>query len=175
MNKIKDLVIKNNQSIIKNINFGKYYLKETTPGIGYLLNDKIYEINITEKNTHQEIIVENKVIEKKITIEKKYGDNYILKNEKNISFDIYNYLDEKINTITTNEEGIAEITLPYGEYKIVQINSTEGYQKIDPITIKIDNTENEKIELKDMKIPVPNTHTDNTLLLEIIKLLLILW
>lgn len=174
-NKIQDLVIKDNQSIIKNIPFGKYYLKETTPGIGYQLNDKVFEINITKDNTHKEIIVDNKVIKKKIIIEKKYGEENNLKSEKDISFEIYNYLNEKINTITTNEEGIAEITLPYGEYKFIQINTTAGYQKLEPIIIQIKDSSEERIELKDLKIQVPDTHTEDNILIEILKLLLVLW
>ena len=174
-NLIKDLEIINNQSIISNIPLGKYYIKEKTPGIGYLLDNNIYEINITKEKSKQELIVENKVIEKTITIEKKYGDTNTLKGEKDISFDIYNNNYEKINTITTNSLGIAEITLPYGEYTLKQINTTEGYNKVDDITIKVDNQDNETIELKDLKIEVPNTHTTNYLLIEIIKLLLYPW
>ena len=174
-NLIKDLEIINNQSIISNISLGKYYIKEKTPGIGYLLDNNIYEINITKEKSKQELIVENKVIEKTITIEKKYGDTNTLKGEKDISFDIYNNNYEKITTITTNNLGIAEITLPYGEYTLKQINTTEGYNKVDDITIKVDNQDNETIELKDLKIEVPNTHTNNYLLIEIIKLLLYLW
>ena len=172
---IKDLIIKNNQAIINNIPLGKYYLKEKESGIGYLLDTNIYEINITKEKSKHQVIVENKVIEKTITIEKKYGDINDLKIEKNISFEIYNSNYEKISTITTNNLGKASISLPYGEYTIKQINTTEGYKKVDDITVKIDNTENEVIQLKDLKIEVPNTSTSNNLLIEIIKLLLMIW
>lgn len=174
-NLIKELEIVNNQAIIDSIPLGKYYLKEKTPGIGYLLDNNTYEIEITKDNSKHQVIVENKVIEKTITIEKKYGDTNILKGEKDISFEIYNSNYEKINTITTNSLGIVEFTLPYGEYTIKQINTTKGYSKVNDITIKVDNTDSEIIELKDLKIEVPNTHTNNYLLLEIIKLLLYPW
>lgn len=173
-NKIKDLEIIDNKSTISNIPFGKYYLKETKAGTGYLLDNNTYEIEVSESNNQIDLILENKVIDKKITIEKKYGEENILRSEKNISFDIYNSNDIKIKTITTNDLGIAEITLPYGKYKIIQVNSTEGYQKVDPISIDVNNTERELIELKDLKIPVPDTHTESILLL-IIKLFLELW
>ena len=174
-NLIKDLEIVNNQAIINNIPLGKYYLKEKQPGIGYLLDNNTYEINITKEDSKQKLILENKVIEKTITIEKKYGDTNILKGEKNISFDIYNNNYEKISTITTNSLGIVEFTLPYGKYTLKQINTTKGYSKVDDITIKVDNQDSEIIELKDLKIEVPNTHTNNYLLIEIIKLLLYPW
>ena len=174
-NLIKDLEIINNQAIISNIPFGKYYLKEKQSGTGYLVDTNTYEINITKEKSKHQVIVENKVIEKTITIEKKYGDTNTLKGEKDISFEIYNSNYEKISTITTDGLGKAEITLPYGEYTFKQINTTKGYTKVDDFTITIDNTDNELIELKDLKIEVPNTKTNNYLLIEIIKLLLILW
>jgi len=174
-NLIKDLIIENNQSIINNIPLGKYYIKEKQAGIGYLLDTNIYEINITKEKTKHQVIVENKVIEKTITIEKKYGDNNTFKSEENISFEIYNNNYERISTITTNNLGIAQITLPYGTYTIKQVNTTDGYKKVDDINITIDNREEELIELKDLKIEVPNTSTNNYILLLILKFLLTLW
>ena len=66
-----------------------------------------------------------------------------------------------IKTIITNEKGIAEITLPYGKYKLTQLTTTEGYQKITPIQFEIVNDSEIFYELKDYKIPVPNTSTLN--------------
>ncbi len=174
--KLKELEIKNNQIIIENIPFGIYYLKEIKPGIGYTLNSNIYKIEISKDNPKKELIVENEVIKKKIIIQKKYGEGNNLHNEQNISFQIMNHNKDEIITITTDENGIAEITLPYGEYTIIQDNTTLGYKKVDPIIIKVTDTEDEIIELKDLKIPVPNTHTNNTnyltILIQIILLLL---
>jgi hypothetical protein len=174
-NLIDELTIENNKSIINNISLGKYYIKENKPGIGYQLDTNTYEIEISKDNYKQQLTLENKVIEKTITIEKKYGDTNILKGEKDISFDIYNSNNEKIATITTNNLGIATITLPYGEYTLKQINTTEGYKKVDDFIIKVNNTDDEVIELKDLRIEVPNTSTNNHLLLLIIKFLLTLW
>ena len=159
-NLIQELVIENNQAIIKNIDFGKYYLKEITPGTGYTLDNNIYEIIIDKNNPLKDLILDNKVVAKKITIEKKYGDNYLLKGEKNISFQILNKNKEVINTITTDSKGLVEITLPYGSYEFIQINSTEGYRKVDSFKVDVFNDEDEVIELRDLKIEVPNTHTD---------------
>lgn len=64
-----------------------------------------------------------------------------------------------IKTITTNEEGFAEIDLPYGKYKLVQLTTTEGYQKIEPIEFEITTTKEIIFTLKDYKIDVPNTKT----------------
>ena len=174
-NLIKELIIEKNQAQIKNLDFGKYYIKETQPGTGYTLDNNTYEINITNINNISDLILKNKVIEKKIIIEKKYGDEYLLKGEKNISFQVFNNKKELIKTITTDSNGRVEITLPFGSYEFVQINSTKGYHKVDNFTITVDNTEEEHIELRDLKIKVPDTHTNNLILMYILKLLLVIW
>ena len=173
MNEIKDLIIENNTANIKDLDLGVYYLKEKTPGTGYNLDEETHKIIIDENNTKIDIVLENKVIKKNITIKKLYGDNNSLNSEKNIDFEIYNSKNELIKTISTDENGEAAISLPYGEYKLIQLNTTNGYQKIEPFIIKVTNNEDETIELKDYKIPVPNTHT-NSILLYIIRLLLLI-
>lgn len=156
MIKLTEVEIKNNIATINNLAFGKYYLKEKAPGKGYTLNNNLYEFSITKENNLIELIIENNVIEKNFTINKEYGDSITLKKEANISFNIYNNKNEFIKTITTDQYGIATITLPYGHYKIEQINSTEGYNKIEPFEIFI-NEEDITKNLIDYKIPVPNT------------------
>lgn len=157
-NEIQILEIKNNVAEIENLPFGKYYLQEIEPGTGYTLDETIYEITIDKDNTIKDLILKNKVIEKEITIEKQYGEGNIFTGEKNIEFEIYDSNGTLIKTIKTNDEGIAKITLPYGKYKIIQKNTTDGYTKVSPFDITIENQENETITLKDYKIQVPNTH-----------------
>lgn len=149
----------NNIGIIENIPFGTYYLQEKSAGKGYQLDTQKYKIEV-EKNTPKiNITLENEIIKKKIIIYKTYGENKKIP-EANISFSIYNNKNEKVSTITTDENGKAEITLPYGNYKIVQENTTEGYQKVKNINISITNSEEETINLVDYKIKVPNTKTN---------------
>ena len=93
--------------------------------------------------------------------------------EPNITFEIYDKNNNLVTTITTNESGLAKITLPYGHYKIVQANTTEGYTKIDPFDIFIDDINKDySYTINDYKIDeekpnetisieVPNTSTDN--------------
>ena len=174
MNKVKDLTIKNNTANIKNLDLGTYYLKEKTPGTGYNLDEETYEITLDEIHTKKELVLNNNVIKKNVTIKKLFGESKHMSSEKNIDFEIYNNKNEYIKTISTNENGEATITLPYGEYKLVQLNSTNGYQKIEPFIIKVTDNEDETIELKDYKIPVPDTHTNNYLLIFIIRILLLI-
>ena len=173
MNLINEYKVINNKINIENLNFGKYYLKETKPGTGYNINQTTYEINITEDNYNHSLTIENQVIKKKITIQKRYGENNNLNNESNIEFEIYNKDDRLINTIKTNDQGFAEITLPYGKYKIKQLNTTTGYQKIEPFFIEIKDNIEETIELTDYKIPIPNTSKNKLDIIKILKSILI--
>lgn len=174
MEEIKEYEIINNEIIIKNMNFGKYYLKETLPGIGYTLNDKIYEIIISEDHPITQCIVENKVIEKKVTIKKLFGEKELFSGEENVTFEIRNNKNELIKTVITDEKGNIILTLPYGTYTFTQINTKEGYKKVEPFKIEVKNNEEEIIELKDYKIPVPDTHKKLTIWEKILEILFIL-
>ena len=158
-NIIRTIEIKDNIGKTTNLPYGTYYLQEIEAGEGYNINNDLYEVNITTDNPKPQINIYNKVIEKKVTISKKYGEDDNLNPEKNIDFEIYDINNKLIKTVSTNDEGIVSFNLPYGKYKIVQKNSTNGYKKVDPFTITVDKDDEETIELKDYKIPVPNTHT----------------
>ena len=178
MEKITDLTLDNNMEISISSNnydltYGTYYLKETKNGTGYLPNEKVYEINFTTDNTDIELVIENEVLKKEITIKKYYGDGKLMLTEPNITFEIYDKNNDLVTTITTNESGLAKATLPYGHYKIVQANTSEGYTKVEPFDIFIDNiNKNYYYTINDYKIKeekpnetisieVPNTSTDN--------------
>ena len=177
MEKITDLTLDENMeakinSTDFNLDYGTYYLKETQTGTGYLPNDKVYEINFTENNPTIDLTIENKVIEKEVTIKKLYGDGKLMQTEPNITFEIYDKDNNLVKSITTDQNGIAKITLPYGHYKIVQVNTTEGYTKIKPFETFINDIDKDYYyTINDYKIPkeetpeetisieVPNTST----------------
>ena len=179
MEKITDLNLDENMeasisSSDYDLNYDTYYLKETTSGIGYLPNDELYEIKFTEDNPIIELTIENKVIEKEVTIKKLYGDGLLMQTEPNITFEIYDKDNNLVKSITTDQNGIAKITLHYGHYKIVQSNTTEGYTMIKPFEIFINDIDKEyyytindyKIKEETPKetisIEVPNTSTEQS-------------
>ena len=171
--KIKDIILDEEIINIENLNYGDYYIKEKIAGTGYKLNNKIYNLKITSTNPTINLEIENEVIKKKIIINKLYGTENNFQPEKNISFNIY-HNDIFLTTIKTNEFGKTSIILPYGNYTIKQLTTTEGYQKVEPIQIKVDNEEEQTITLKNYKINVPNTSTKKNnfnLLKLIIKIL----
>lgn len=177
MNIIKELTIENdNKASISNLKYGKYFIKEIKPGKGYTLDNNIYEIEITNTSPIKSITLKNKVIEKELEIDKKYGDNNSFSEENGISFDIYDINNNLVDTITTNNNGKAKITLPYGTYLIKQRNTTDGYTSIDDFKVKVIDSKKETKELYDYKIKVPNTYHKSSsniliLLLIVIELL----
>ena len=172
-NEIATITIdENNIGTIENIPFGKYYIKEIKAPTGYELDKKIYPVEINSTNYVHSLTLKDKIIKKEITIYKTYDEN-TKKPEANISFSIYDKNNNLVTTITTDENGKATVTLPYGEYKIVQDNTTPGYNKVNDFTITVKDNINESIILTDYKIKVPNTNsTLLTIIINIIKNLL---
>lgn len=166
-NMIKEVEITNSTATIEDIKEGTYYIKEIKPGKGYQLDTEKYEVQISAENPIIELTLSNNVIKKEIHLIKEYENNQLFTREKNISFEIYNN-NELIKTITTDENGEIEFYLPYGTYLIKQINTTNGYSIVEPFEIIINNNEIETIELKDYKIPVPNTKTKDNIIIELL-------
>lgn len=171
---VGEIKIEDGKGYTENLCFGKYYLKEIDAGKGYNINEDLVEVTISVDNPTPTIKFPNKVIEKKLTIKKEFGENDNFSPEKNIDFEIYDKDNNLVKTVSTDDNGEIKTTLPYGTYTIIQKNSTNGYQKINPFNIIVDKDDEETIELKDYKIPVPNTSCKKLSILFIISLLLLL-
>lgn len=160
---IKELTINNNTLEFDSVPFGKYYIKEKKPGVGYYLNQEKYEVVIDNDNLEKEITIGNQVIKSKVKIIKLYGtksdyENNKMKREKNVSFTIYDKEGNSVYNGVTNDEGIIEVMLPYGNYVLEQNNTTDGYEKNDNyyFSINENNSISYDIALNDFKIEVPN-------------------
>lgn len=140
-NLIKELKTNNEGIIELKINKGSYYIKEIKPPLGYYLDETKYSFLVNEENLYQEIQIEEKVIESKIIIHKKFGYKELY-DEPNITFAVYQN-NNLISNITTNEEGIAQINLAYGKYLIKQINTKEGYLKVEDFEVNVDEKNKE--------------------------------
>lgn len=127
----------------KNLNIGKYTLKEITPSLGYELDPTIYNFEITENNLNPKVKVYEKVHESNVDIYKVLKEEQEeLKGEANIIFEIYLKGSNKVyKTIKTDETGHVKFKLPYGTYTFKQKNTTKNYQKVPDfeITINYDN------------------------------------
>lgn len=141
--------------IITDLPLNNYHIKEITPSRGYMLDDTKYEVNLTTNDNHQSIIVYEDVIKNKYKIIKKFGNeitnNYYL--ESDVSFELYDNLNNLIDTYITDENGEINLLLPYGEYTLKQLNGKDNYTISNPISIKVDKIDNEKeIEVLDNEI-----------------------
>lgn len=151
------------------IDFGTYYLQESKAGIGYQKDDTLYKIVFDENHTNIDMTLENEVIKGKVILEKSYGNKNLMKSEANVVFEVYNKDKKLVDTITTDENGLASIELPYGHYTIKQKTTTEGYSKIKPFEIFIDKIKDYKYKIYDYEeekpkkeeiiiVDVPNTY-----------------
>ncbi len=146
----------------------EYILKEKKASNGYLLDTEEHRFTLNDENLDISINVYEKVIERKVKIFKVLGSNKtgVLTPEPNINFEIYlkncnsnqstNLIGIDVDThtevnpyclittITTDKNGYASVTLPYGTYIFRQLNTTSNYEKVQDFEIIIDeNVEGE--------------------------------
>lgn len=122
--------------------YGIYKVFEEAASEGYNKNNNIYTI-IIDKNSDYEITIDNDVIKNNITILKLYNEennSSSLKSESNITFEIYDSLKNKYSEIITDINGYASVLLPYGKYTFHQVNTKEGYDKIEDFNVIVDES-----------------------------------
>lgn len=141
----------NGEIIIEDLDIGNYIIKEVKTNEKYILNDEKIEITI-EQDKETKLEIENEKIKGQIKITKLSEDDNKITGKKagtpiaNVEFEIRDEEGEVVQTIITNEQGIA-ITekLEKGKYYIKETKTDENYELNNNIyTIEI--TENEQIE-----------------------------
>lgn len=152
----------------KNLEIGKYLVKETKAPQGYQKSDKVAKVNIKYNDEKTDVIVDIEVesknyengeytfVNNKIP-EKKYGSLRVIKSDinkkllKGAEFALYNKQGLIIKQGETNENGILEFfDIEYGEYLLKEIKAPDGYKLTTEemeITIK-DGESNKVIEVK---------------------------
>ena len=138
----------NKQAISSDLPYGNYKVKEIKASSGYLLDTNVYDCFISSDGTTITINSKEKVIENWISILKQYDfvdeNTTFLNAESNITFEIYYPNGIYYDSITTDNNGYATMTLPYGVWKFHQLNSNTGFEKIYDFYITVD--ENSKDE-----------------------------
>lgn len=141
-----------NEIIFNDLPLGTYTLEEIKAGTGYELNKEKKIIVLDENNADISIEFINKVISKELEITKYKKDiNYEI--EPGIKFNIVGINHDFNETFVTNEKGKVNLKLPYGNYKVKQLNTTPGYAFVKDFQIEVLDAEKDSIELINFKIP----------------------
>ncbi len=145
---------------------GNYSIKEISPSVGYNVSKTIIRTYLSSSRfeailkTYEDII-KNKLYIIKV-LDNKNGD---LVPENGIEFMVLNDRREEVLRLFTNEKGILEFELPYGNYILRQLSSPEGISKVDDLKIKVTEDGlkqeftliNEKLEKPPVVEELPNT------------------
>ncbi len=155
LTKSKYYLMNNNKEIINIITFdsdcsvtlrleqGIYYLQQQTPGIGYMKEDKVTKVVISDNS---EIRIKDNVIRVDINVFK-YYNNYS-NPYKNTKFNVYD-IEKFIGVATTDDNGFIFANLRYGTYTFKQISTYDNYPIGNDIIVNIKNEE--KIEIKSIE------------------------
>lgn len=129
--------------------YGSYYIKEVTPSEGYYLDEQKYYFDI---NTVDQKILEytsyEQVIKREFKLTKTYTElvTMEMKAEKDAIFELKLVGSDKVvATLTTNDDGFASVTLPYGLYEVTQTKGITGHYLVDPFTIDLREQDQNKI------------------------------
>ncbi len=130
------------------LSYGSYYLQEITPSKGYYLDNTKYYFDTKGVASVKRDVTEN-VIKNDISILKQYefvdGNTTFLNAESGITFEIFYPNGTKYGEVTTDKNGYARFTIPYGIWKLHQKNTTTGYEKIYDFYITVDEN-SEKLQ-----------------------------
>lgn len=125
---------------IDSLEYGKYYIKEESTVQGYKKCDEIIPIVIDGTNKMIEIVITNSPIEATLLIKKTDDNNNPI---AGVSFAIYDSHQNLISIENTNEFGIVEVTLPYGDYYFQESFASDKYLiSNDKYYFTVDGTKN---------------------------------
>ena len=141
-NRVGEVISKGGEYVTSDYlpSLGTFFLKEEKSSTGYELNETKYFFNITKDDLYPEVDVTEKVIERDLKIFKVYASDEtgFLTGEPNVTFDIYlKSTGEKVTSITTDENGYATATLPYGIYTVRQVTTTEDHEMVEDFEIVV--------------------------------------
>ncbi len=135
---------------IENLEYGEYILKELKAGEGYTLDSKSYSFTIDSSHLNINLELTNKVIEKKIKIHKVFGSRYFnnYQDEEKVQFGVYDSNNQCVTILTTDKNGRASVTLPYGKYTLKQLTSKDFYDFVEEENIVVEDTNDQEFYLK---------------------------
>ncbi|CEK40065.1 SpaA isopeptide-forming pilin-related protein [Paraclostridium sordellii] len=151
---VEKLVTDKNGYASKDLRYGSYTMQETKAPIGYVLSDKVYEINIDEDGKIVTFEIPNSMIEAEVDFSKTdVSTGETIEGAKiEIAGVSETNKDIKIEFISSKEGN--KFKVPYGKYEIREKVAPNGYvlsEEVGTFEIK-ENGEVVKAELKNKKI-----------------------
>ena len=137
-NNVVDTIIINNDctGTSKELPYGKYKVKEIEASKGYKIDNNIYDVSIDSDNLEINVTSREEIIKGKIKIIKQDSETNTCKplGEGILSGAKYQIIDINNNVVDTiiinNDCTGTSKELPYGKYKVKEIEASKGY-KID--------------------------------------------
>lgn len=150
-NFVKELVTdENGQAKFEDLMPGIYYLLEINAPTSYLVDNTYHEFLVDDAIEY--VWLNDDKIQAYVYLNKYISNNGIIQPEKNIKFEIYDLNDNCITNIITDSRGVAMTYLQYGKYRIHQVNTTDGYSKVNDFYVDIKDNEDKIYYLNDIKI-----------------------
>ncbi|WP_027702139.1 SpaA isopeptide-forming pilin-related protein [Metaclostridioides mangenotii] len=124
----------------KNVEYGKYMIKETKAPVGYILSDDILEATVTKSDkvvkANPESISNNKI---RANIKITKIDEKTEKTLEGAEFTLYDADGKEVKTSISGETGIVYFnSVEYGNYKIKETKAPDGYMiSKDIIEVKV--------------------------------------
>ena len=115
---------------------GTITIQETKAPTGYLLDNTVHVRQIKTKdqglsediNNYVAVTAQDQVMKSKIQVTKKDVESGKVVKKSGFVFEVYFHDGTLVDTITTNEQGIATSkNLPYGKYYVKEKSATKGY------------------------------------------------
>lgn len=109
---------------------GDYTLRETTAPEGYTLSTESISVHLKAGETRELTITNRKDVAEPGTLRVIKVDKDGGKKLKDAVFGIYDAdSDKKLDEITTDRKGVAEIELPVGDYYLRELEAPDGYER----------------------------------------------
>lgn len=109
---------------------GDYTLWETTAPEGYTLSTESISVHLKAGETRELTVINHKDVAEPGTLRVVKVDRDGKKKLKGAVFGIYDAdSDKKLDEITTDRKGVAEIELPVGDYYLRELEAPDGYER----------------------------------------------
>ena len=122
---------------------GTYYIKQIKASEGFKIKEERLEVIVDKKSVN--IILKQDFILNSFRLTKVYGSNGNYKPEYGASFRIFYSDGSHYCCLMTNRDGIDDFELAYGTYRVSQVNTMNGYAKVEDFVIEVKEEKEDKV------------------------------